>query len=152
MCLHASVLLCLVAAFSGTAICQSGSLKGIDVADLDKKVDPCNDFYEYSNGTWRAQNPIPNSMDRWSRRWKAGETNKDQLKIILDDVSSRAATKGTPAQLTGDFYAACTNQKAVDDAIKTAADLMRRSSRCRISACRSRSICYPRPMCMLRRT
>jgi endothelin-converting enzyme/putative endopeptidase len=137
MCLHASVLLCLVAAFSGTAICQSGSLKGIDVADLDKKVDPCNDFYEYSNGTWRAQNPIPNSMDRWSRRWKAGETNKDQLKIILDDVSSRAATKGTPAQLTGDFYAACTNQKAVDaagtkplapmlkqiDAIKTAADL-----------------------------
>ena len=27
-------------------------------------------------------------MDRWSRRWKAGEDNKDQLRKILDEVSA----------------------------------------------------------------
>jgi putative endopeptidase len=137
MCLYASALLCVSTTFASTAICQSSNLKGIEVADLDKKADPCADFFEYSNGTWRAQNPIPKSMDRWSRRWKAGETNKDQLKVILDDLSSHEAPKGTPAQLTGDFYAACTNEKAIDAAgtkplqpmlkqiaaIKTAADL-----------------------------
>jgi putative endopeptidase len=67
--------------------------------------------------SWRAEHPIPSSMDRWSRRWEAGEINKDQLRMILDDVSSQPGqTAGTPAQLTGDFYAACTNQKAIDQA------------------------------------
>ena len=108
--------LCFVAGFVTTGLAQSMNLNGIEKADLDRKVDPCTNFYEFSNGTWRAENPIPNSMDRWSRRWKAGETNKDQLRIILDDVSSHPATKGTPAQLTGDFYAACVNQKAIDTA------------------------------------
>ncbi len=78
--------------FCSAAVCQSG-LKGIETADLDRKADPCTDFYEYSNCAWRAQNPIPNSMDRWSRRWKAGEDNKDQLKIILDDLSIHEASK-----------------------------------------------------------
>ncbi len=104
---------------SSPAACfaQSSSLKGIETADLDKKVQPCDDFYEYSNGTWRAQNPIPASMDRWSRRWQAGEANKDQLRVILDELSAQPGhPAGSPAQLTGDFYAACTNQKAIDAA------------------------------------
>jgi putative endopeptidase len=108
--------LCFAAGFVATGLAQSANLNGIETADLDQKVSACTDFYEFSNGAWRAQNPIPSYMDRWSRRWKAGETNKDQLRIILDDISTHPATKGTPAQLTGDFYAACTNQKAIDAA------------------------------------
>jgi putative endopeptidase len=93
------------------------ALQGIEVADLDPKADPCRDFYDYSNGTWRARNPIPASMDRWSRRWAAGETNKDQLKQILDEVSAKPNNpKGSVDQLTGDFYAACTNETAINQA------------------------------------
>jgi len=96
---------------------QNAAVKGIETADLNRSVQPCDDFYEFSNGTWRAQNPIPASMDRWSRRWQAGEENKDQLRKILDEVSATTDhAKGSPAQLTGDFYAACTNVKAVDAA------------------------------------
>jgi len=94
---------------------QGADLKGIETGDLDRKVQPCDNFYDYANGTWRAQNAIPASMDRWSRRWQAGETNKDQLRGILDEVSAEPNhSQGSPAQLTGDFYAACTNVKAVD--------------------------------------
>lgn len=93
------------------------TLKGIETADLDRSVKPCDDFYDFSNGTWRKQNPIPASMDRWSRRWKAGEDNKDQLRVILDEVSAKSdQPAGSPAQLTGDFYAACTNVRAIDAA------------------------------------
>ncbi len=96
---------------------QQAAMKGIEVGDLDRSVKPCDDFFDYSNGSWRAQNPIPASMDRWSRRWKAGEDNKDQLRKILEEVSAAPAQpRGTPAQLTGDFYAACTNVKAIDGA------------------------------------
>ena len=96
---------------------QQAALKGIDTGDLNKTVPPCDNFFDYANGTWRAQNPIPASMDRWSRRWQAGENNKDQLRVILDEVSATPAqSKGSPAQLIGDFYGACTNQKAIDAA------------------------------------
>ena len=52
------------------------ALHSIAVKDLDRKAAPCEDFYEFSNGTWRANNPIPASMTRWSRRWQAGESCK----------------------------------------------------------------------------
>jgi putative endopeptidase len=115
--IHLRIIFPLCLVYVATAgFGQSAKLNGIEAGDLDRKADPCADFYEFSNGTWRAQNPIPNSMDRWSRRWQAGEMNKDQLRIVLDDISSHPQTKGTPAQLSGDFYAACTNQKALDAA------------------------------------
>ncbi|HTB96123.1 MAG TPA: M13 family metallopeptidase [Terracidiphilus sp.] len=96
---------------------QNSTLEGIATTDLDRNAKPCDDFYAFSNGTWRRQNPIPASMDRWSRRWKAGEDNKDQLRVILDEVSAvKDHAAGSPAQLTGDFYAACTDVKAVDAA------------------------------------
>src|SRR5580658_2402108 len=100
-----------------TGLLAQQALQGIEVADLDKKADPCTDFYQYSNGTWRAENPIPASMDRWSRRWAAGEANKDQLKQILDAISAKPEQpKGSVDQLIGDFYSACTNLAAVNQA------------------------------------
>jgi putative endopeptidase len=99
------------------ATAQQAALKGIEVSDMGRSVKPCDDFYDYANGAWRAQNPIPASMDRWSRRWKAGEDNKDQLRKILEEVSAAPEqSKVTPSQLTGDFYVACTNVKAIDSA------------------------------------
>jgi putative endopeptidase len=108
----------LLSMMIGTAACaQQATLKGIETSDLDRTAKPCEDFYSFANGTWRSANPIPSSMDRWSRRWQAGEQNKDQLRKILDEISAGAAQpKGSPAQLTGDFYAACTNVKAIDAA------------------------------------
>jgi putative endopeptidase len=112
-----SAALTAVIAVALGASAQQPRLKGIEVADMDRSVKPCDDFYAYANGTWRAKNPIPSYMDRWSRRWQAGEVNKDQLRNILDEISSGPAQpKGSPAQLTGDFYAACTNTKAIDAA------------------------------------
>src|SRR5580700_7895872 len=100
-----------------TGLLAQQALQGIEVADLDKKADPCTDFYQYSNGTWRAQNPIPASMDRWSRRWAAGEANKAQLKTILEQAAAEHnQPKGSSAQLTGDFYGACMDVSAINAA------------------------------------
>ena len=104
----------LALACATSAFAQQASLKGVEPADLNKKIAPCDNFFEFSNGTWRAENPIPASMDRWSRRWKAGEENKEQLRVILDEVSAKPNAPGTPAQLTGDFYGSCVDTKAID--------------------------------------
>jgi endothelin-converting enzyme/putative endopeptidase len=90
-------------------------LRGIETADLDRGVDACTDFFQFANGAWRKQNPIPASMVRWSRRWAAGEQAKNQLKDLLDEVSARRSwPAGSVEQLIGDHYAACMDEPRID--------------------------------------
>src|SRR5438874_2086970 len=118
---------------------QTGQ-KSIVVEDMNKSADPCNDFFNYSNGAWRAANPIPPSMQRWSRRWQTGEQNKEALKVILDDVSQKKDwPRGSVEQLIGDFYGACMDEATVNrlgakpiqswtkqiDAMKSTADVQK---------------------------
>ena len=79
-------------------------LKGIELSDIDRSVDACTDFFDFSNGAWRAANPIPASMPRWSRRWQAGEANKEALKVLLEAAARIKAKPGSIEQLIGDFY------------------------------------------------
>ncbi len=53
-------------------------------------------------------------MSRWSRRWSAGESSKDQLRTILEEAAITKAPRGSIEQLTGDFYAGCVNEAEVD--------------------------------------
>ena len=85
--------------------------RGIEVSDLNTSVEPCTDFFEFANGGWRAANPIPASMPRWSRRWAAGESSKDRLKLILEEASAKKdQPRGSVEQLIGDFYGACMDE------------------------------------------
>src|SRR3954468_3747737 len=103
--------------FSTAAFAQGAPQKGVQVGDIDTKADPCTDFFEFANGKWRADNPIPASMVRWSRRWQAGENAKEQLKNILDEVSARKDwPRGSAEQLIGDYYGSCMDESRIDRA------------------------------------
>lgn len=139
---HRNLRWCVLAglAMSGTVL----AAQGVKVEDIKKSADPCDNFFEFANGNWREQHPIPASMDRWSRRWESGETNKANVRGILDDLAAQKDLKaGTADQLAGDFYASCMNEDAVNqagmtpikpwladiDAIKSKADLEREIGR-----------------------
>ena len=127
-------LLALCVASFGAAAAQHG----IDPNDIQREAKPCDDFFAYANGAWRAAHAIPDYMDRWSRRWESGEINKEHVRDILAEVAQKTDwSKGSAEQLSGDFYAACMDEKQVDalglkpaqplldeiHAIKTKADL-----------------------------
>ena len=85
-----------VAARADTKSEAGGGRKGIETGELNQKVDACTDFYEFANGTWRHENPIPATMQRWSRRVAARDTNQQQVLNILEQLS-----QASPALKTG---------------------------------------------------
>ena len=108
--------LVFLALFPLAASAQTSPQKGVEVGDMRRDVDPCGDFFEYANGAWRAANPIPASMVRWSRRWAAGEIAKDQLHVILDEAKERRDwPKASVEQLIGDHYASCMDEAHIEE-------------------------------------
>jgi putative endopeptidase len=109
------VFACLNLALFESQITLAQTLHGIDLNDLDRKADPCDDFYQFANGTWRANNPIPASMVRWSKRWQSGETAKDKLRDILEPLAAeKNVSKGSTEQIIGDYYGACMDESRVN--------------------------------------
>ncbi len=110
-------LLLFACSLSLAAAAAEPGLHGIEPADMDPEADPCENFFDYANGGWRAQNPIPDYMDRWSRRWQSGEVNKEHVRGILEGVAAREGwPAGSAEQLSGDFYGACMDEGRVDAA------------------------------------
>jgi len=120
------------------ALCAAGTLpgaddkplQGIELSDMNRSVEACSDFYEFANGAWRAKNPIPPEMPRWSRRWAAGEASKDRLKGILEEAAAaKNPPKGSVDQLIGDFYGACMDEAEIDRLGVTPLDPLRAAIR-----------------------
>jgi len=85
----------------------------LDIPAMDKSIDPCVDFYQYSCGGWRKNNPIPSDQPRWSVYGKLGSENEQFLWGILDE-NSKAANRTPTQQKTGDYFGACMNEPAID--------------------------------------
>src|SRR5579864_6940621 len=93
-----------------------GPQRVLDVGSMDKSVDPCTDFFTYSCGGWIKKNPIPPDQTSWSVYSKLDDDNKSILREILESSALPAGRRDALTQKIGDYYAACMDEKAVNDA------------------------------------
>ncbi|MGN6367332.1 MAG: M13 family metallopeptidase [Phycisphaerae bacterium] len=79
---------------------------GIDRAGINPAVQPGDDFFQYANGTWIQQNPIPPAYPTWGAFNEVSERNRAILKEILDGLeNSSDASLDPDSRKLRDFYA-----------------------------------------------
>jgi len=80
--------------------------KGVQRAWMDPSVKPCEDFFQFANGTWLKTSSIPDDRSLWGAPLELEARNQQILKAILEEASSRRDwPKGSLQQKVGDFFA-----------------------------------------------
>jgi len=87
---------------------------GLDITSMDTTADPCVDFYQYSCGGWKKNNPIPADQARWSVYGKLYQDNQQFLWGILDQLSKQTGGRNPNQQKIGDYFGACMDEAAVN--------------------------------------
>jgi putative endopeptidase len=89
----------------------------LNVADLDRSVAACTDFYQFANGGWLRSNPVPAQYSTWGSFNELTERNNVLLREVLESAAARAkTTKDADTRKVGTFYASCLDSAASETA------------------------------------
>jgi putative endopeptidase len=85
---------------------------------LDTTVSPAVDFFDYANGGWLKENPIPATESRWGIGNLVRDEIYERLRTISEAAGKAEAAAGTEERKIGDFWGA-----AMDEALAEKAGL-----------------------------
>jgi len=92
---------------------KSKSIKYIDKSNMDLSVNPGDNFYEYANGNWMKNNPVPASKVRWGSFDVLRLNSSERLKGLAEEAAAHPS-KDSISQRVGDFYASAMDSAAID--------------------------------------
>ena len=83
---------CLVAGALALVFClndvaaseATSSIPRFSIANMDRSVEPANDFYRFAAGTWLKNNPVPPDKSRWSGFEELQQRNWQLVRDILE--------------------------------------------------------------------
>src|SRR2546422_11661701 len=85
-----------------------------DVKRMDPTCKPCEDFYQFVNGGWIKDNPVPGAFARWDTFQILAEDNRNLLRAILEDAARSGTSAGPNERLIGSFYASCMDEPRIE--------------------------------------
>ena len=79
-------------------------LSGISLKNMDTKVKPGDNFYDYVNGAWMKNNKIPADKAYYGTSTFINDKAQEDVKSIIEDASKGKFADGSDEQKIGDFY------------------------------------------------
>lgn len=89
---------------SGILISCSTKDMAINKEDLDTRVHPGTDFYQYANGGWMENNPLPDEYSRFGSFDKLANDNKKMVRGLIEEAAAKENAPGSIAEKVGNFY------------------------------------------------
>ncbi|MEP6715533.1 MAG: M13 family metallopeptidase [Terriglobia bacterium] len=118
----AALFLALPCLFAQQPLTTLPYTPGLDIKAMDRSVQPCENFYQYSCGTWIKDNPIPPDQARWDVYAKLTYENQLYLWGLLQQAAKPSPTRTASQQKIGDLFGACMNEATVEKAGGTPLD------------------------------
>ena len=81
---------------------------------LDRSVSPATNFYDFADGQWRKDNPIPADKARWGGFMELAERNWFSIHEILDDATRAKAAAHSPRRQVADFFVSATDTNRIE--------------------------------------
>ncbi len=103
------------ASSSSSSSSASRRLEYFDPAMVDRDLNPCSDFFQYSCGKWVKANPIPSDQPGWGTFNSLGLWNIAAVRETLEQAAE-AANRNPVEKQVGDYFAACVDESAVNRA------------------------------------
>ncbi len=92
------------ASMSMMSMGQEPQKSGIDLSDLNKSVNPADDFYQFACGGWIKNNPLPPAYSRYGSFDRLAENNIKQINGILSDLLTADYQQGSVERKLSDLY------------------------------------------------
>jgi putative endopeptidase len=85
---------------------------GIDVAGMDRSVNPGDDFFRFANGSWDRTTPIPEDRASWGIGAELVERASQQTRALLE--AAGRSPDSAEERKVGDYYAAFMDEAAIE--------------------------------------
>jgi putative endopeptidase len=87
---------------------------GVDVAGMDRSVQPGDSFYRYVNGTWNKNTEIPADRSSWGGFGILRDLSDQRTRSIIEDAAKSNGAHGSNEQKVGNFYASFMDEAAIE--------------------------------------
>src|SRR5690348_8574987 len=94
---------------------KQGSALGIEPSWMDKSVTPGDDFFQYADGSWVKNTPIPADRSRIGGFWIADQVREKNTRELFDGILKDNPSSGNGA-LIANYYKAYLDTDAIDRA------------------------------------
>jgi predicted metalloendopeptidase len=87
---------------------------GVDLAAMDRSINPGDDFFRHAGGTWMKNTQIPPDRSRWGSFDILRAKSEEDVRAVLEEAGRGALRPGSPERKAVDHYRAYLDTAAIE--------------------------------------